>query len=169
MSLSWLVGFVALSLGDPLGSKACEEQVDLIELNHFHDCLGRHVYDQVIFYEWSPEKMEFHVRAWCLVEEREPTSRRPVRSYANDLYNVRWHDRDQNLQRSISSRHFRESWTQVDPERANKKVLDERQRTALAKRRLDPSKTPVESLETIEPIPEATLAQSDLGDQAIER
>ncbi len=120
------------------------EQVDLIELNHFHDCLGRHIYDQVIFYAWSPEKHEYHVRAWCLVEDREIQNRRPERSYSDDRYHVRWHDRDQNLSRHITSEHYRESWTQVDPERANKKLLDERDRVSLIKRIAPPPVPEVE-------------------------
>ena len=29
------------------------DEVDLIEVNHFHDEHGRLVFDQVIFYDWS--------------------------------------------------------------------------------------------------------------------
>ncbi len=54
------------------------ETVDLIELNHFYDDLGRHAYDQVIFYEWSPDYRRFHVIAWCLVEN--DLSRMPTRN-----------------------------------------------------------------------------------------
>ena len=45
------------------------DSVDLIELNHFYDDLGRHAYDQVIFYEWSAEFCRYHVISWCLVED----------------------------------------------------------------------------------------------------
>jgi hypothetical protein len=115
------------------------DSVDLIELNHFHDCTGKHVYDQVIFYEWSIEALAYRVRAWVLVDENDVISRRPVRYYETEMYRVRWHDRDQNIVRCISSRHFRESWTQIDPERANKKIFDERQRVCLTKRTFDPA------------------------------
>jgi hypothetical protein len=121
------------------GSKLGNESVDLIELNHFHDCTGKHVYDQVIFYEWSIEALAYRVRAWALVEDKDATNRRPIRCYETDMYRVRWHDRDQNIMRCISSRHFRESWTQIDPERANKKIFDERQRVCLTKRTFDPA------------------------------
>jgi hypothetical protein len=161
MNAGWMVVFFALAVGGVRDSHQAVEQVDLIELNHFHDCLGRHVYDQVIFYEWSEEQREYHVRAWCLVEDREAANRRPSQSYSDERFYVRWYDRDQNLNRCIASLYFRESWTQVDPERANKRLLDERQRTSLVKRRLDPQAKESESFEQEAIASEGDLASSD--------
>ncbi len=123
-----------VALGDIELSDSVHESVDLIELNHFHDDLGRHVYDQVIFYEWSAAQSQYLVRAWCLLEKDENFSRRPAKSHSDDRYHVRWFDNDQNIRRHISSRLFRETWTQTDPERLNKRILDERNRTALYRR-----------------------------------
>jgi hypothetical protein len=118
-----------------LGSQSTtHDHCDLAELNSFHDCNGRFVYDQVIFYEWRPDLSRYHVRAWCLVEDRDLVSRRPQRDYRTGLYVTRWQDRDQNVMRTITATHYRQSWTQVDPERANKKILDERDRLQLTKR-----------------------------------
>ena len=114
------------------GSHLAEEVVDLIELNHFYDQQGRLVYDQVIFYERAPETGRFQVRAWCLVEDRESLNRRPVKNQQTELYQVDWFDSDQRLHRKITSRLYRESWTQIDPERVNKKIHDERSRIAMA-------------------------------------
>ena len=94
------------------GNHTAEEYVDLIELNHFYDQQGRLVYDQVIFYERAPENERFQVRAWCLVEDREDLNRRPVKNYQTQLYQVDWYDTDQRVLRKVTSRHFRESWTQ---------------------------------------------------------
>ena len=113
------------------GNDTAEEYVDLIELNHFYDNQGRHVYDQVIFYEKTPDTGRFQVRAWCLVEDRDFRNRRPIKNMETKLYQVDWFDNDQRLHRIITSRLFRESWTQVDPERANKKIVEERSRIAL--------------------------------------
>lgn len=110
------------------------EHVDLIELNHFYDRAGRPVYDQVIFYERAPETGRFQIRAWCLVEDRELLNRRPVKNEETGIYQVDWFDTDQRLRRKITSRLYRESWTQVDPERVNKRVHDERLRISLIKR-----------------------------------
>jgi hypothetical protein len=112
-------------------SSRLDESVDMIELNHFHDSFGRHLYDQVIFYEWSIEHQRYHVRAWLLIEDHNPAQKRPERSYRDNRYHVRWHDRDSRVNRHVHSQHYRESWTQTDPERANKKLLDERDRKSL--------------------------------------
>ena len=66
--LALLLAIVSIPFG--LAASPCEH-VALIELNHFYDQTGRHVYDQVIFYERAPETGRFQVRAWCLVEDRE--------------------------------------------------------------------------------------------------
>ena len=110
------------------------ESVDCIELNHHYDHCGRLIYDQVIFYERAPETGKFRVRAWCLVEDREHLNRRPIKNEETGIYRVDWYDTDKKLQRSITSRLYRESWTQVDPERANKKFHDERLRVGLITR-----------------------------------
>lgn len=121
------------------------EHIDLVELNHFHDCLGRNVYDQVIFYEWSPEHSRYHVRSWAICEG----DKIPRRNYSDGTWRVTYTDRDSKADRVIVSQHFRESATQVDPERANKKVLDERLRHGLIKRlEPKPSVSPIAEEET---------------------
>lgn len=114
------------------GSRSSEvyERVDLIELNHHHDDLGRHAFDQVIFYEWSPDYRRFHVIAWFLVEDQ--FTRLP-RKLSNGDYVVKWQDHDAQVRREIHSRLFRETETssQVDPERVNKKLFDEKLRASL--------------------------------------
>jgi hypothetical protein len=121
----------ALALTSSRVYPVVEEHVDLIELNHFYDHQGRHVYDQVIFYERAADTGKFQVRAWCLVEDRDALNRRPIKNVSTQLYQVDWYDNDQKLMRKLSSRLFRESWSQVDPERADKKHHDERSRILL--------------------------------------
>jgi hypothetical protein len=124
--MCWLLGSVSASSGSSL----VREEVDLIEVNHFHDELGRHVYDQVVFYGWSAAAGDYHVRGWCLLDD---PARWPRRNKGSGLYQVIWHDRDQRVQRQIVSRHYTETWTQVDPERVNKRLLDEKHRTSLVR------------------------------------
>ncbi|MBM3966881.1 MAG: hypothetical protein FJ308_17720 [Planctomycetes bacterium] len=126
----WIVVLCGASV--PKGHRVIEEQVDMIELNHFYDPLGRHVYDQVIFYHVSPETGKFRVRAWCLIEDRESLSRRPLRDATTSNVHVEWYDDNQKLLRRLSSKLFRESWTQVDPERSDKVQLEEKLRLSLA-------------------------------------
>lgn len=110
------------------------EYVDLIELNHFYDQGGKLVYDQVIFYERAPETGRFQVRGWCLVEDREYLNRRPTKNLQTGLYQVDWYDADYCVLRKVTSRLYRESWTQIDPERADKKIHDERLRITMARK-----------------------------------
>lgn len=126
----WIVLLCGASV--PKGHRIIEEQVDMIELNHFYDQVGRHVYDQVIFYHVSPETGKFRVRAWCLIEDRESLSRRPLRDPQTSTVRVEWYDENQKLLRRLSSKLFRESWTQVDPERSDKVQLEEKLRLSLA-------------------------------------
>ncbi|QDV22860.1 hypothetical protein [Aureliella helgolandensis] len=113
----------------PYSRGELRERVDLIELNHRYDDLGRHAYDQVIFYEWSPDFCRFHVIAWCLIENDE--SRLPTQLAGSRDHVVRWYDRDEKIQREIRASLFRETWSKTDPERANKKLLDEKHRVSL--------------------------------------
>jgi hypothetical protein len=106
------------------------EHVDLIELNHKYDCNGTLTFDQIIFYEWSPSEHRYHVRSWVISSPQIE----PRKDYRSGLYRVSFTDREQKLERVITSSYFRESWTQTDPERDNKKHLDERERHALIKR-----------------------------------
>lgn len=129
--MTFLVTLCACGLGDGLPDRVVEESIDLIELNHFYDPCGRHVYDQVIFYQLAPETGKFRVRAWCLIEDRETLSRRPLRDVRTGTVRVDWYDGDQKVLRRLESRLYRESWTQVDPERMDKKFLDERLRLSL--------------------------------------
>ena len=128
---SLLTLFVAAGIGTGNEARVIEEPVDLIELNHFHDPCGRHVYDQVIFYNVAPETGKFHVRAWCLVEDRETLSRRPLMDPKTAIVRVEWWDDQQQIMRRLSSKQYRESWTQVDPERSDRACWDERLRLSL--------------------------------------
>jgi hypothetical protein len=145
-----LITLLSIRLASPGHTSEC---VDLIELNHFYDAQSRLVYDQVIFYGRAPETGRFQVRAWCLVEDREELNRRPVKNEETGLYQVDWFDTDQRLRRKITSRLFRESWSQVDPERANKRILDERLRLSLVKR----SDTEIPQRVEFDPIDGGTL------------
>ena len=143
-----------LLLGVRAPSFYTEENVDLIELNHFYDIKGGHVYDQVIFYELDPATGKFFVRAWCLTEDNHTAgtseNRRPIKNHTNDLYEVYWTDTSHSkpIKRKIKSRLYRESWTQTDPERENKKIHDERLRISLIR---PPEKKMPPPLESEEP------------------
>ncbi len=119
-----------LAVGNsPSVGNSLSQRVDLIELNHFFDDLGRHAYDQVIFYEWSPDYRRYHVVAWSLVEDN--LERMPSHDHRRDIHIVRWYDRDAKTRRSVWSELYRETWSQTDPERLNKSLMDEKYRVSL--------------------------------------
>ncbi|HMO18136.1 MAG TPA: hypothetical protein PKA63_11135 [Oligoflexia bacterium] len=102
------------------------EKVDLIEFNHCHDEMGRHCYDQVIFYEWSPDYKRYHVIGWRLVCSDENLPRRKSTNYE-----VTWFNRESKSFCRVISPVLIESWTCFDPERENKKLFDEKYRRKL--------------------------------------
>lgn len=128
--LAWLPPLHAAGPSpNPLGEY--RERVDLIEFNHYYDDLGRHQFDQVIFYEWSPDFRRFHVIEWSLVEG--DLRRVPSKVAGSGDYVVRWYDRNAKVQREVHSKLYRETWSQSDPERINKQFIEEKDRLSLAK------------------------------------
>jgi hypothetical protein len=123
--LAWLL-VIAVSGDGAKDSATNRQRVDLIELNHFVDQEGREVFRQLIFYDWSSTHRRYHVRAWRLVKD---ASQLPQRRWDPAIYQCTWHD-DHQL-RQVWSPAFRETWSQKDPERANREILPEDQRVPL--------------------------------------
>lgn len=110
------------------------EHVACIELNSFFDRAGKLVFEQNIFWEIEPATGRFQVRSWCMVDDREALNRRPVKNVVTGLYQVDWYDTDKQMQRKITSRIYRESYSQIDPEIADKRTHNERNRISLVHR-----------------------------------
>jgi hypothetical protein len=102
--------------------------VDLIEINHFYDDHGRLVFDQIIYYDWSPAESRYHVRAWRLLKQKAQI---PHRNWEHGDYVAVWHDGD--LLRKVRAQSIRESWTQYDPELAEREFLPKEKRRELRK------------------------------------
>ncbi|MGB7346206.1 MAG: hypothetical protein WBD20_18455 [Pirellulaceae bacterium] len=117
---------VCVAPDSPTAPSLARQRVDLIELNHFVDEEGREVFRQVIFYDWSNAKKQFHVRAWRLVKK---PAQLPERRWNPDQYQCTWHD--EGLLRQVWAPSMRETWTQRDPERVNRDLLPEDQRVPL--------------------------------------
>lgn len=101
-----------------------EDDVDLVEYNHYHDSNMEHVFDQFIFYDWSNQKKRFQVRAWKLVKCDSQIPRRN-----GDQWLVRWHD--DGVLREVNAKFRRETWTQYDPELVERNHLPQDQRLDL--------------------------------------
>lgn len=119
--------------GEPSGSpkSVTRVKVDLIELNHFLDDEGREVFQQVIFYDWCKPKQQFHVRAWRLIKK---DNQLPIRHWNPRYYQCTWHDGL--MLRQVRASKMRETWSQQDPERVNRKFLPEDRRIPLFPTRL---------------------------------
>jgi hypothetical protein len=116
------------------------DRIDLIEVNHFHDDQGRLVFDQVIFYEWSPEKGRHQVQAWRLLKT---ASQKPRRDYGTGDYVATWLDGE--TLREVRAATMRETWTQYDPELVEREYLAKEKRKDLAKAPLHLPKLPNKS------------------------
>ena len=104
------------------------DRVDLIELNHFHDEQGKQVFDQVIFYDWSPTRGRYNVLAWRLLKH---PSQLPTRDWSRGDFVAVW--RDNVILREVRAQTMRESWTQYDPELIERAHLPKEQRRELRK------------------------------------
>jgi hypothetical protein len=114
---------------NPVELAVCD-RVELIEVNHFYDESGKHVFDQLIFYDWCEATGRHEVRAWRLL--KKPTQY-PRRDEPRGTFTALWHDGD--VLRSVEARAIRETWTQHDPELSERQALPKNQRRELAKLR----------------------------------
>jgi hypothetical protein len=103
------------------------DQVDVIEYNHFYDEQGRHVFDQLIFYDWSPRENRYQIRDWRLIKT---VSQAPYHDQQRGLYVATWHDGL--TLRQVRGHAIRESWTQYDPELVERSVLPKEHRRELS-------------------------------------
>jgi hypothetical protein len=104
------------------------DQVDLIEYNHLYDEQGRHVLDQVIFYEWSRGESRFQIRDWRLIKSN---TQLPRHDAERGIYIATWHE-GQTL-RQVRATSLRETWTQYDPELIERSYLPKEQRRELTR------------------------------------
>lgn len=121
-----LVGLVSSS--STASSHSVRDDVDLVELNHYHDESGRHVFDQLIFYDWSEQKRRFDVRAWRLVKV---PGQLPLHDHKTNVWRMIWHDAG--MLRTVEAAAYRETWTQYDPELINREFLSQENRRELTK------------------------------------
>ncbi len=104
------------------------DEVDLIEINHCYDENGQLVFDQLLFYDWSPEKGHYDVRDWRLLKSPIQV---PRRNHEAGGFVTVW--RDGNTMRKVHAKTIRESWTQYDPEIIEQEFLPKDQRRSFPK------------------------------------
>lgn len=89
---------------------------DSIELNHFYNNEGKLNFSQVIFWEWSEDDQETHVRHWVLLKG----NRRPVIDHARRCVSFTWEE--DSHYKTVRANAFHESWTLWDPELDDRSV-----------------------------------------------
>ncbi len=94
------------------------QTVDLIELNHYQSADGCQLFDQLIFWEWSPDYRRFDAMGWVILSE---TSQLPTKNAQGYAVRVNRFGRDY----IVRSAKYRETTTQNDPERVNLRMLRE--------------------------------------------
>lgn len=124
ISMALLASVLGLTPADQ-GVVACD-RVDLIEVNHVYDERGRAIFSQVIFYDWSSEESRYQVRAWRML--KKPTQV-PHRDWQTKDFVAVWHD--EGVLREVHADAMRESWTQYDPELAEREHLPKEHRREL--------------------------------------
>ena len=102
------------------------DTADIIEVNHYYDANGKHVFDQVIFWDWHDDDCTFRVAAWRFLK---PENHFPRRDPVRGGYVHIW--KDEGRLRCVRSKWFRETWTQYDPEVNDREFLTQRMRRGL--------------------------------------
>lgn len=83
---------------------------DRAELNHFYDDQGRHVFDQVVWYDWV-EGWGHRIECWRLVKSHNVI---PVLNRQTNRYESVFFDND--VLRKVTAKYMVESWEQYDIE-----------------------------------------------------
>lgn len=113
---------------NPVDTSARDE-VDLIEINHYRDEKGRHVVDQIIFYDWSSIDGRLHVRDWRMLKR---PAQIPHRDWQRGDFVAVWQDRQNGESlRTVRAPAMRETWTRYDPEIIDKEMVPESLRRKL--------------------------------------
>lgn len=123
----------AMLLGIIPQTDLVEDSVDVIELNKFYDGQGRHVFDQLIFYDWDEHSGQHQVRAWRMYKT---SAQIPHYNERTGEYVLTWHDvQNGNCMRQVTTKSFRKTFTQYDPELIARKKLSIENRKELSKPR----------------------------------
>lgn len=116
--VTFSVAALWMILGASPSTPVVQDQVDLIEVNHYYDSQGKLIFDQVIFYEWSQASERYHVTAWRLLKSSRQV---PRKRWSDGAYVARWLDNE--VYREVVGRNLRETWTQYDPELTEREYL----------------------------------------------
>lgn len=97
-------------LADAREPIALIDRADTIELNHYYNEHGLPVFSQLICWEWCNVSNDYRVRAWRMCEPNQV----PDFDRSRGMWCLTWHDAG--TLRRVYATHYRQTWTQHDPE-----------------------------------------------------
>ena len=127
-TMTTTLAFCMVATGLHPKTNVLSDKVDLIEINHCYDEKGQLVFDQLLFYDWSPTKCHYDVRDWRLLKNPIQV---PRRNHEAGGFVAVW--RDGQVMRKVHAETIRESWTQYDPEITEQQFLPKEQRRPFPK------------------------------------
>lgn len=112
------------------------DNFDKVETNHFYDEYGKHIFDQVIWYDWVAGWGSHRMEAWRLVKSPNvyPTLNRNTNQYESLFY-------DNDILRKVTAKYMVESWTQYDPELEGRETWPKERRRDLTAPRVKKKET----------------------------
>lgn len=108
-------------------SPVVHDHFSVLELNHYYDHDGKHVFSQVLFWDFDSRESRYNVQAWRLTDPKYTPRRTP--NGAEALFH------DKGVLRKVTADSWRESHTQHDPELTNRTHLPQEQRRGLTTER----------------------------------
>lgn len=124
--LIFVLFFPAITLANDSENKTVlTDSFDRVEFNHFYDDQGRHVFDQVIWYDWV-DGWGHRIGAWRLVKN---TNTIPTFNRQSGKYESLWYDND--ILRKVSAKYMIESWEQYDIELVGRETWPKEKRRDL--------------------------------------
>ena len=111
---TWLL-FLAIGANQP------EYQVDMLELSHIYSLKGEHVFTQTIAWRLDPGSRKYHVAQWW--HTRDSSLLSPRRNALTGSWEI-WVSVGK-ISKKIKSPVYRESHSQLDPEREDQRFLSQ--------------------------------------------
>lgn len=109
--------FAPLVFADSQRAEDVGQVVDLIELNAIQRG-GEKRFEQLIFWEWSPEYSRYHVKSWVAIDQNHRLAMLP------EKHGGRYRVMVPGIG-LVTSANYRETVTEHDPERENLKIFPE--------------------------------------------
>lgn len=125
MNLLFIIASIGLIPHDPV----VNDRADLIEVNRYFDSEANLVFTQVIFWVWHDQHDAYRVQAWRFLKAKMQI---PRRDWNRRIYVTIWIDGT--VMRRVQALAVQHTWSQFDPEVADRQFLPQHQRRGLSSR-----------------------------------